>query len=66
MENKNFFVDMWQGDKVEDCDKIDICFYPDDGEYRGNIWKSGRAVGDYVCADSILLEKLFPHFIFNL
>lgn len=28
-------IDMWYGDKKEDADKIDISFYPGDGEYRG-------------------------------
>ena len=35
-------IDMWYGDKKKDADKIDISFYPNYGEYRGNIWKDGR------------------------
>ncbi|EOS48261.1 hypothetical protein C810_01347 [Lachnospiraceae bacterium A2] len=49
-------IDMWYGDKKEDADKIDISFYPNDGEYRGNIWKDGRMIGDYVFADPVALE----------
>lgn len=57
-------IDMWYEDKKEDADKIDISFYPNDGEYRGNIWKDGRMIGDYVCADSVDLENLFPQLKF--
>ena len=34
-------IDMWYGDEKESADKIDITFYPNDGEYRGNIYKGG-------------------------
>lgn len=57
-------VDMWYGDKKEDADKIDISFYPGDGEYRGNIWKDGRMIGDYAVIDSLVLKKLFPQLKF--
>ncbi len=58
-------VDMWYGDKPQDADKIDIHFYPNDSEYRGNIWKNGKAIGDYVCTDSLKLERLFPQLVFD-
>lgn len=61
---KNFNIDMWYEDKKEEAEKIDICFYPGDG-YRGNIYKNDRIIGDYWCNDSVLLEKLFPQFVFN-
>lgn len=57
-------VDMWYGNEKEDADKIDISFYPSDGEYRGSIWKGGRVIGDYVCDDSLALEKDFPQLKF--
>ena len=38
---KKLHVDMWYGDEKESADKIDITFYPNDGEYRGNIYKGG-------------------------
>lgn len=57
-------IDMWYGHAKEDADAIDITFYPGDG-YRGNIWKDGRIIGDYYCADSITLEKVFPQLVFN-
>lgn len=35
-------IDMWYGDKHTESDKIDVSFYPNDGEYRGNIYKNGK------------------------
>ena len=57
--------DMWYNDNATDADKIDIAFYPNAGQYRGNIYKNGKMIGDYVCTDSIELEKAFPQLIFN-
>lgn len=65
MKRTNLSVDMWYGDKKEDADKIDVYFYPGDGEYRGNIYKCGKIIGDYVCGDSTMLENLFPQLVFN-
>ena len=31
-------IDMWYGNKIEEVTKIDISFYGDSGEYRGNIY----------------------------
>ena len=58
-------IDMWYGDKHTDADKIDITFYPNEGKYRGNIYKDGKAIGDYVCNDSVELEKKFSWLQFN-
>lgn len=58
-------IDMWYGDKPTEAEKIDITFYPNDGEYRGNIYKNGKAIGDYSCNDSVELEKTFNHLHFN-
>lgn len=58
-------IDMWDGDNHKEADKIDITFYPNDGEYRGNIYKYGKIVGDYTCDDSLELEKVFPQLTFN-
>ena len=33
-------IDMWYGDDQKQADKIDITFYTNDGEYRGNIYKN--------------------------
>lgn len=58
-------IDMWYGNNYKDCDKIDITFYPNDCEYRGNIYKDKKMIGDYVCDDSIELEKTFSQLHFN-
>lgn len=58
-------IDMWYKDNYIEADKIDITFYPNNGEYRGNIYKNGKIIGDYVCNDSIELEKTFSQLNFN-
>lgn len=60
------FIDMWYGDKVADADKIDILFNDTDCCYRGNIYKNGKAIGDYSCRDIMTLERVFPQLTFNL
>ena len=52
-------IDMWYGNSYTEADKIDICFYDNEGKYRGNIYKDGKIIGDYVCNDSVKLEKTF-------
>lgn len=58
-------IDMWYEDDHRKADKIDIAFYPNDGEYRGNIYKDGKIVGDYTCDSSLELEKSFSQLTFN-
>lgn len=58
-------IDMWYGDDHRKADKIDITFYPNGGQYRGNIYIGEKNVGDYVCNDSLELEKAFPQLTFN-
>lgn len=58
-------IDMWYGDDHKKADKIDISFYPNGGEYRGNIYIGGKIVGDYTCNDSLELEKAFSKLTFN-
>ena len=58
-------IDMWYGDNHTEADKINVIFYPNDGEYRGNIYKDEKMIGDYVCNDSIELEKTFSQLHFN-
>lgn len=57
--------DMWYNDDYKKADKITITFYPNSADYRGNIYINNRIVGDYVCNDSIELEKAFPQLVFN-
>lgn len=58
-------IDMWYGHKHTEADKIDVSFYPNDGEYRGNIYKNRKIIGDYTCNDSVELEKTFSQLNFN-
>lgn len=58
-------IDMWYGDDKKEADKIDINFYPNGCEYRGNIYRNGEIIGDYSCKDVALLEKAFPQLTFN-
>ena len=58
-------IDMWYGDSHTEADKIDVVFYPNDGEYRGNIYKDKKMIGDYVCNNSIELEETFSQLHFN-
>lgn len=56
-------IDIWyQGEKAA-C--ADCFFYPNSGDYRGNIYNAqGKIIGDYVSTDSKEIEKRFPG-IFN-
>ena len=58
-------VDMWYGDNYKECDKIDFVFYPNEGVYRGNIYKDNKCIGDYRIESSTELEKKFKHLVFN-
>ena len=58
-------IDMWYRDNHKEADKIDISFYPNDGEYRGNIYKNGKMSGDYTCDNSVELENNFSQLTFN-
>lgn len=58
-------IDMWYGNLVAEADKIDVSYHPNEGIYRGNIYKDRKIIGDYACSDSIMLEKAFPHLAFN-
>lgn len=63
--NKRVQVDMWYGNAKEEADGISITFYPNSGEYRGNIYKEGKIIGDYTCESSVELEDAFPQLEFN-
>lgn len=58
-------IDMWYGDAKEEADGISVTFYPNSGEYRGNIYKDGKMIGDYTCKSSVELEDAFPQLEFN-
>ncbi len=52
-------IDIWyKGEKIA---AADCYFYPNSGEYRGNIYNAnGRMIGDYSSKDSVEIEKRFP------
>ena len=58
-------IDMWFGDKPDQADEISISFYPHDCEYRGNIYKNKKAIGDFASTNSLEIEKAFPQLVFN-
>lgn len=58
-------IDLWYGDNLNECDAITCVFYPNEGEYRGNILKAGRYIGDYSTSDSCEIERTFEHIGFH-
>ncbi len=52
--------DFWNNDTLDTIDAASVTFYPNAGEYRGNVYKNGRAVGDFTSNDSTEIEKYFP------
>ncbi len=57
--------DFWYGDTIEDVNGASAVFYPNEGVYRGNLYKDEKIVGDYVATDSVAIEKLFPGIFCN-
>lgn len=52
-------IDIWY--QNESVSFADCFFYPNSGEYRGNLYnKDGKAIGDYVSKNSVEIEKRFP------
>jgi hypothetical protein len=58
-------IDMWNGEKAQNADKIDIFFYDLDCEYRGNIYRAKECIGDYTADTAQEIEKAFPQLVFN-
>ena len=58
-------IDIWYGNKIEEVTKIDISFYGDSGEYRGNIYINDKIVGDYSTKEFKALENTFKQLVFN-
>jgi len=52
-------IEIWyRGETIESADCF---FYPNAGEYRGNLYnKDGQIIGDYVSRDSVEIEERFP------
>ena len=49
--------DMWYGDKVTDANKIDCDFNDLDCQYIGNLYKDGKAIGDYTAESVQAVEE---------
>lgn len=58
-------IDMWHGDSFASADKISVFFYPNDAEYRGNLYKNGKAIGDFTAKSSTEIEQRFNWLHFN-
>ena len=58
-------IDMWYGNQIEEATKIDISFYDNSAEYRGNIYIDNRIVGDYSTKEYKALENTFKQLVFN-
>ena len=59
------FIDLWYGNKVSEVDALTISFSDLDCEYRGNMYKAGKAIGDFSTKDSTEIQKAFPHLSIN-
>ena len=57
-------IDFWYGNQIADVDKLDVFFYPNEGVYRGNLYRAGKMIGDYTTTSSTELEKSFPQINF--
>ena len=64
VESPLMIIDMWYGDQITDVDELDVFFYPNAGQYRGNLYRSGKMIGDYTTESSIELENTFPQIDF--
>ena len=53
-------VDYWYSLRKKDADAVTVTFYPNEGIYRGNMYKEGKAFADFWSRDSVEIEKAFP------
>ena len=59
------YIDLWYGDDLKDITNATFTFYPNEAEYRGNLYKDGKAVGDFATTDGIEMHNLFVQIIAN-
>lgn len=52
-------IDWWYGNQRNKVNSLDVYFYPESGQYRGNLYIDGKAVADFVTNDSTEIEKSF-------
>ena len=60
MKRGGITFDFWYGHNMKDVAGIEWSFYPNDGEYRGNMYAiDGRIIGDFSTPDDIAIEHIF-------
>ena len=59
-------IDFWYNNTKEDITGASCSFYPNDGEYRGNIYNGNKMIGDYFSDDSVEIEKYFRKIGFEI
>ena len=53
--------DFWYGDSLQDVAFVSVSFYPNEGEYRGNMKdRGGDYIGDFTATNSAEIERQFP------
>lgn len=58
MGNNIINIDMWYDDKIS-------IFFNDCNRYWGNIYKNGKAIGDYTSDNSTEIEDTFKQLCIN-
>jgi len=54
-------MDLWNDNKPEEVAGASATFYPNAGEYRGNLYnRNGNIIGDYTADNSAEIEDRFP------
>ena len=52
-------LDFWYKNKVKDVSEVTCYFYPNNGDYRGNMYIDGRVVGDFIATSSEEVTNTF-------
>jgi len=56
------FIDFWYGHKKEDVVFLNYSFYPNDGEFRGNLWSQDKKIiGDFKTSNFNKIKETFPN-----
>ena len=53
-------IDFWYGNEYKDITGVSVSFYPNDGEYRGNVYQGSKIIGDFTATDRVEIETSFP------
>ena len=54
--------DWWYGEQKPENVDVAVNFYPNDGLYKGNMYKRGTntCIGDFISDDSVVIERYWP------